>query len=147
MKLKTFQKLVCLAVLLLGTPLTYAQSQNNQESQIMEHDKINSTIDTNNSAVYAGDMDAILATFEPNGVLMGNLAYPLWEHLRYARRLSNLLRLTQKLALLAMKLFRRAILRFIHLLGKCLAKHQMVTLLNRVGFRSWYYVSNLTGGG
>ena len=76
MKLKTFQKLVCLAVLLLGTPLTYAQSQNNQESQIMEHDKINSTIDTNNSAVYVGDMDAILATFEPNGVLMGQPGIP-----------------------------------------------------------------------
>ena len=36
----------------------------------MEHDQIHSTIDTNNAAVFAGDMEGILATFEPNGVLM-----------------------------------------------------------------------------
>ncbi|WP_390913006.1 SgcJ/EcaC family oxidoreductase [Pseudosulfitobacter sp. SM2401] len=37
----------------------------------MEHDQINATIDANNAAVAAGDMDAILATFEPNGALVG----------------------------------------------------------------------------
>ena len=37
----------------------------------MEHDQINATIHTNNAAVFAGDMEGILATFEPNGVLMG----------------------------------------------------------------------------
>jgi uncharacterized protein (TIGR02246 family) len=33
--------------------------------------EINAIIDANNAAVAAGDMDAILATFEPNGVLVG----------------------------------------------------------------------------
>ena len=73
---KTFQKLICLAVLLLGTQPIYAQSQNNQGSQTMEHDQIHSTIDTNNSAVSAGDMEGILATFEPNGVLVGQPGMP-----------------------------------------------------------------------
>lgn len=42
----------------------------------MEHDQISTVIDTNNSAVFAGDIDAILATFEPNGVLMGEPGMP-----------------------------------------------------------------------
>ncbi len=78
---KPFQRLICLAVLLLGTQLihaqpTYAQAQNNQESQTMEHDQIHSTIETNNSAVAAGDIESVLATFEPNGVLMGQPGMP-----------------------------------------------------------------------
>jgi uncharacterized protein (TIGR02246 family) len=35
----------------------------------MEHAQIQSTIDTNNAAVAAGDMNAILATFEPSAVM------------------------------------------------------------------------------
>ena len=42
----------------------------------MEHDQIHAIIDTNNSAVAAGDMESILATFEPNGVLMGQPGMP-----------------------------------------------------------------------
>lgn len=42
----------------------------------MEHDKINATVDNNNSAVNAADIDAILATFEPNGVLVGQPGMP-----------------------------------------------------------------------
>lgn len=42
----------------------------------MEHNQIHATINTNNAAVYAGDIDAILATFEPNGVLMGQPGMP-----------------------------------------------------------------------
>ena len=42
----------------------------------MEHDQIHSTIDTNNSAVAAGDMEGVLATFEPNGVLVGQPGMP-----------------------------------------------------------------------
>ncbi len=38
--------------------------------------QIQSTIDTNNSAASAGDIEAILATFEPNGVLMGQPGVP-----------------------------------------------------------------------
>ena len=67
---KTFQRLTCLAVLLLGTPSTHAQSQNNQGSQTMEQAQIHTTIETNNSAVAAGDMEGILATFEPTAVLV-----------------------------------------------------------------------------
>jgi len=37
----------------------------------MENAQINAVIDTNNAAVGAGDMDAIIATFEENGVLVG----------------------------------------------------------------------------
>ncbi len=37
----------------------------------MEHDQIHATTDTNNSAVAAGDIESVLATFEPNGVLVG----------------------------------------------------------------------------
>ena len=37
----------------------------------MENSAINATINANNAAVGAGDMDAILATFEENGVLIG----------------------------------------------------------------------------
>jgi uncharacterized protein (TIGR02246 family) len=35
----------------------------------MEHAQIQSTIDTNNAAVAAGDMEAILAGFEPSAVM------------------------------------------------------------------------------
>lgn len=37
----------------------------------MENEQINAVIRANNAAVAAGHMDAILATFEPNGVLVG----------------------------------------------------------------------------
>ena len=43
----------------------------------MEHAQIQSTIDTNNSAVSAGDMEGILATFEVNGVLVGQPGMPV----------------------------------------------------------------------
>ncbi len=73
---RPFQSMICLAVFLLGTQSNYAQSQNIQENQTMEHDQIHSTIETNNSAVSAGDIEGILATFEPNGVLMGQPGMP-----------------------------------------------------------------------
>ena len=37
----------------------------------MENEQINLVIGTNNAAVAAGDMDGILATFEPSGFLVG----------------------------------------------------------------------------
>tara|TARA_R110002074_G_scaffold67220_2_gene158431 strand:+ start:6818 stop:7207 length:390 start_codon:yes stop_codon:yes gene_type:complete len=37
----------------------------------MEHDQIHATINANNAAVGTGDIEGILATFEPNGVLVG----------------------------------------------------------------------------
>ncbi|WP_085906324.1 YybH family protein [Kiloniella majae] len=66
-----FQRLFCLAVLLLGTQSIHAQSHSSQETQIMEQNQIHATIETNNAAVTAGDLEGVLATFEPNGVLVG----------------------------------------------------------------------------
>ena len=67
MKPKSLQKLICLAVVLLGTAPIHAQSQENQP---MEHTQIQSTIDANNAAVAAGDLEGALATFEPNAVMV-----------------------------------------------------------------------------
>jgi uncharacterized protein (TIGR02246 family) len=71
MKRKTFYRALCLAVLLLGTQSIYARSQDSQENQAMEHTQIQSTIDKNNSAVSARDVEGILATYEPSAVLVG----------------------------------------------------------------------------
>jgi uncharacterized protein (TIGR02246 family) len=68
---KIFQRLSCVAVLLLGTQLFHAQSSNAQGSQTMEHTQIQSTIDTMTNAFYAGDINGILATYEPNAVVVG----------------------------------------------------------------------------
>jgi uncharacterized protein (TIGR02246 family) len=73
---RTFQRLICLAVLLLGAQSIFAQSQDNMENQTMENAKIHSTIETNNAAVSAGDIEGILATFEPNAVLMAQPGMP-----------------------------------------------------------------------
>jgi uncharacterized protein (TIGR02246 family) len=64
---KTFQRLACLAVFLLGAQSTTALSQ---ESQKMEHAQIQATTDANNAAVSAGDIEGALATFEPNAVMV-----------------------------------------------------------------------------
>lgn len=77
MRPKTFHGLMCLAFIMLGTQSIHAQSQDNQESQTMEHTQIQSTIDTNNSAVSARDIEAILATYEPNAVLVGQPGKPV----------------------------------------------------------------------
>ncbi|MFD2205847.1 YybH family protein [Kiloniella antarctica] len=81
MKSKTFPRLTCLAVLLLCTQSIHAYAQsnqapNNQKALSMEHDEIHATINMNNSAVGAGDMEEVLATFEPNGVLVGQPGMP-----------------------------------------------------------------------
>ncbi len=73
---KTYQRLICLAVFLLGAQPIYALSDSIQENQKMEQDQIHSTIETNNTAVFAGDIDGILATFEPNGVLIAQPGMP-----------------------------------------------------------------------
>ena len=68
---------MCLALIMPGIQSTYAQSQNNQESQTMEHAQIQSTIDRNNSAVSARDIEGILATYEPNAVVVGQPGMPV----------------------------------------------------------------------
>jgi uncharacterized protein (TIGR02246 family) len=67
---KMSQRLVCLAVALLGMQSVAAQSQDHQGSQAMEQAEIQSTIDSNNSAVSTGDIEGALATFEPNAVMV-----------------------------------------------------------------------------
>jgi uncharacterized protein (TIGR02246 family) len=64
---RTLPRLTLLALLLVGAQQVHAQSD--QGNQTMEHAQIQSTIDANNAAVAAGDMNAILATFEPNAVM------------------------------------------------------------------------------
>ncbi len=66
----TFRRLFCLAVFLLGTQSIHAQSQDSQENKIMEQNQIHTVIETNNAAVAAGDIEGVLATFEPDGVLV-----------------------------------------------------------------------------
>ncbi|WP_119270763.1 YybH family protein [Taklimakanibacter deserti] len=73
---KAFYRLTCLAFVMLGTPSIYAQSPDNQESPTMEHDQIQSTIDRNNSAVAARDIEGILATYEPDAVVVGQPGKP-----------------------------------------------------------------------
>jgi uncharacterized protein (TIGR02246 family) len=73
---KTIHTLICLSFIVLGTQSIYAQSQNNPESQTMELAKIQSTIDTNNAAVSARDIEGILATYEANAVLVGQPGMP-----------------------------------------------------------------------
>ena len=76
MKSTTLRRLTVFAVLLFGTQAMHAPSQADQGNQTMNHAQIQSTIDTNNAAVAAGDMDSILATYEPNAVLMGQPGTP-----------------------------------------------------------------------
>ena len=42
----------------------------------MEHDQIHAVINANNSAVSTGDIEAVLATFEPEGVLIAQPGMP-----------------------------------------------------------------------
>jgi len=74
--MKPVSHLTCLAFLLLGTPSLYAQSTTEQGKQTMEHSQIQTIIDSNNAAVAAGNMDDILATYEPNAVLLGQPGMP-----------------------------------------------------------------------
>ena len=70
MSSRTFQKVMCLAAALLCTQSIFAQSQNGQGNQTMEHAQIHATIEINNAAVAAGNMENILATFESKAVLV-----------------------------------------------------------------------------
>jgi uncharacterized protein (TIGR02246 family) len=70
MKPRTIQNLACLAVLTLGAQTFASQSQEKQENIVMEHAQIQSTIDANNAAVSAGDIDGALAAFEPNAAMV-----------------------------------------------------------------------------
>jgi uncharacterized protein (TIGR02246 family) len=71
MKSTSIRRLTAFAILLFSTQAMHAPSHADQGKQTMDHTQIQSTIDTNNAAVAAGNMDNILATYEPNAVLVG----------------------------------------------------------------------------
>jgi uncharacterized protein (TIGR02246 family) len=64
---RTISTLTGLALLLAGAQPVHSQSD--QGNPTMEQAQIQAAIDANNAAVAAGDMDAILATFEPSAVM------------------------------------------------------------------------------
>jgi uncharacterized protein (TIGR02246 family) len=70
MTTRTISRLTFLALLLFGALPVHAQSQSDQGNKTMEHSQIQLTTDANNAAVAAGDMDAILVTFEPDAVMV-----------------------------------------------------------------------------
>jgi uncharacterized protein (TIGR02246 family) len=69
MTLFKIRRLTCAATLLLIASTFHAHSQNKGKIT-MDHAQIQSTIDANNAAVAAGNMEAILATYEPGAVMM-----------------------------------------------------------------------------
>jgi uncharacterized protein (TIGR02246 family) len=76
MRSKTLLGMTCLAILALSAPSIHPQADAEQGSQAVEHSQIQSTIDANAAAVAARDMDAILATYEPEAVLAGQPGKP-----------------------------------------------------------------------
>ncbi len=77
MSSKSIQRLIAFAFLLFGTQAMQNPSHADQGSQTMDHSQIQLTIDRNNAAVAAGNMDSILATYEPNAVLIGQPGMPV----------------------------------------------------------------------
>lgn len=73
----TLRQLTVFAFLLFGTQAMQGPSQADQGNQTVDHSKIQSTIDDNNAAVAAGNMDNILATYEPTAVLLGQPGMPV----------------------------------------------------------------------
>lgn len=76
MKHRSILKLACLTVLMLGAQSLNSRSQAEQGNPDMEQAKIQSAIDANNAAVAAGDMDAIMATYEPAAVMLAQPGKP-----------------------------------------------------------------------
>ena len=76
MKSKTILCLTCFAILTFGATSIFAQPPADQGNHAMDHSQIQTTIAINNAAVAAGDMEGILATYEPNAVLMGQTGMP-----------------------------------------------------------------------
>ena len=96
---RTMQRLACFAILMFGTQLIHAHSQTEQGNQAVEHAHIQSTIDTNNAAVAAGDMDGILATYEPNAVLVGQPGRPAMGTPALREAFKHFLALNPKIAI------------------------------------------------
>ncbi len=77
MKSTTIRRFALAALMLCGAQTVDAQSQADQGNQKMDHSNILSTIETNNAAVAAGDIAGILATYEPNAVLLAQPGMPV----------------------------------------------------------------------
>lgn len=71
------RRLTVFAFLLFGTQAMQDPSQADQGNQTVDHLQIQSTIDNNNAAVATGNMDNILATYEPSAVLLGQPGMPV----------------------------------------------------------------------
>jgi uncharacterized protein (TIGR02246 family) len=67
---KPFQKLVLLAAIMLAAGPSHAQSQTAKGRHTMDHAAIQATVDANNAAVSAGNIEAALATFEPGAAMV-----------------------------------------------------------------------------
>jgi uncharacterized protein (TIGR02246 family) len=99
MRSRPLSRLACFALLLLGAQPLHAQSPTDQGHQTMEHAQIQATIDANNSAVAAGDMDAILATYEPNAVLVGQPGMPVMGAAALRQAFTQFLGLAPKISI------------------------------------------------
>jgi uncharacterized protein (TIGR02246 family) len=95
----TIRRLACATFLLLGTQSIDVQSQTKQGNQTMENTQIQNTIDTNNAAVAAGDIDSILATYEPNAVLIGQPGMPVMGSLALREAFKHFLALNPKISI------------------------------------------------
>jgi uncharacterized protein (TIGR02246 family) len=69
MTLKSHRTLAGIAFLALGCTTDLTRAQDSQGNQPMEHAQIQFTIDANNAAVAAGDVDAAVATFEESAAM------------------------------------------------------------------------------
>ena len=67
---------MCFAFFVLGAQSNYVQSQSDQGSQTVEHSQIQSTIDSMTRAFSARNIEGILATYEPNAVVVGQPGKP-----------------------------------------------------------------------
>jgi uncharacterized protein (TIGR02246 family) len=70
MRSKMLKTLTCLALLAFCVPMTNATSHAEEGQQAMDHASIQSTIEANNNAVEARDMERILATYEPTALMV-----------------------------------------------------------------------------
>jgi uncharacterized protein (TIGR02246 family) len=71
MTLKTLLRTSCFAFLVFGSGPVCAQSKPDEGRPTVEHAQIQATIDANNAAVSAKDMNGILATYETSATMVG----------------------------------------------------------------------------
>ena len=77
MSSRTILQLTCFLVFALSAQSSNVQSQTDQGIQIVEHSQIQLTIDTMTTAFSARNIEGILATYEPNAVVVGQPGKPV----------------------------------------------------------------------